>query len=267
MKCKNCGFEHEQDFEYCVNCGAKAIEDIPTPVEAVSLNPAADVILPALRDKLFLALCILMTALCLLSLSSSGLPLLNILFTIFMWLAYADAQKGFVNEKHLQCISGTVYAQYVIINVASIIFIVCGLLFGGLFSLVSDNAEVIAELDLLFETFGLSQINITQEILDVFGWIFGAVFVIIGVIMLLINVFMMRTIHRFAKSVYMGIMFQNPEFVKPESVRNWFVFIAVCGGINVINSITLASPIAILESACLTAIPIIVIMLINKHIL
>ncbi len=267
MKCKNCGFESEQNFEYCVNCGTKASDENFVPVEPVSLNPAADVILPALRDKLFLALCILMSVLCLLSLSSSGLPLLNILFTIFLWLAYADAQKGFANEKHLQCISGTVYAQYVIVNVASIIFIVCGVLFGGLFNLVSDNTDVIAEFDLLLETLGLSQMDITQELIGVFGWIFGAIFVVIGVIMLLFNAFMMRKIHRFAKSVYTGIMFQNPEFEKPETVRNWFVFIAVCGGINVINSITLANPIYMLESVCLTAIPIIVITLINKHIL
>lgn len=267
MKCKNCGFEQEKDFEYCVNCGAEAIDNIPVPVEPVSLNPAADIVLPALRDKLFLALCILMTILCGLSLAMWSIPVINILFTIFLWLAYADAQRGIANEKHLQCVSGTVYAQYIIVNVASIIFIVCGVLFGALFSLVSDNTDVIMEFNLLFEELGLNPIDITPDVINVFGWIFGGIFVFLGVIMLLFNILMTRKIHRFAKSVYQGIMFQNPEFEKPETVRNWFIFIAVCGGINLINSITAAEPISILSSICSMAITIIVTILINKHIL
>ncbi len=267
MKCKNCGFEQEKDFEYCVNCGAETIDNIPVPVEPVSLNPAADIVLPALRDKLFLALCILMTILCGLSLAMTCIPVLNILFTIFLWLAYADAQKGIANEKHLQCVSGTVYAQYIIVNVASIIFIVCGVLFGVMFSAMVDDSDFIIEFTKQFERFGINPADISQSISYMLVWILGGLFIFIGVIALVFNMLMMRKIHRFAKSVYQGIMFQNPEFEKPETVRNWFIFIAVCGGINVITSITAAEPISILSSICSMAITIIVTILINKHIL
>ena len=34
MKCNNCGFEHENDFEYCTNCGTKATkQEDCTPAE------------------------------------------------------------------------------------------------------------------------------------------------------------------------------------------------------------------------------------------
>ena len=142
MKCKNCGFENEQGVEYCVNCGESlACDCAPMPVEAVSLNPAADIVMNALRDKLFLVLCVLMTASCAMSIITSGVSLIYILITIFLWLTYADAQKGFANEKHLRVISGTVYAQYIIINVLSVLLLVSGALVGVGFKFVVEDPE------------------------------------------------------------------------------------------------------------------------------
>ncbi len=271
MKCNNCGFENEKGFEYCVNCGQPSKPQGTKEVEPVSLNPAADIVLPALQDKLFLALCILMTVSCTLSMLASGMPLINILITMFLWLTYFDAKKGFANEKHLQSISGTVYANYVIVQVCGIILLVCGALslFVGIMMVFNgegfdmlgeilqelDKTEFNAEFIAILETFGAFSIVIV-----------AATLVLVGVIVLVFNILMMRKIHRFAKSIYQGIMYQNPNFEKPTAVRNWFIFIAVCNGINVISSITSADPIYILTSVCSMAISIVVISLLNKHI-
>lgn len=263
MKCNKCGFESERDFEYCMNCGTKAKDDKAVTVEAVSLNPAVDIVMPALKDKLFLVLCILMTTVCALSLATSGMPLIYILITVFLWLTYADAQKGIVNEKHLQFISGTVYAQYIIANVVSIILLVCGVLFGILFEIVAENISFWKVFVEELEKNGLSLPNTSENIMSICGILLSALFVFIAVIVLVFNLLGMRKIHRFAKSIYLGIVCQNSNFERPRTVKNWFIFIAVMSAITVLGNLT--SFIAAITSVCTTAIMIIVAMLIDKY--
>ncbi len=264
MKCNHCGFESEQDFEYCMNCGAASNDNNTACVEAVSLNPAADVVMGALKDKLFLVLCILMTASCVLSLSASGMPLLNILTTIFLWLTYADAQKGFVNEKHLQFISGVVYANYIITNVAFIMITVCGILLSLVLGYATGEQELLDITAPMFDFAGQAFQKVMEYIADYAAYGIGLIFTGVGVIGIVINVLCMRKIHRFAKSVYTGIMYQNRNFESPRTVKNWFVFIAVCCTITT-ASMAMNDATVLLTNACTTATAIIVAILINKH--
>lgn len=269
MKCNKCGFESERDFEYCMNCGTKAKDDKAVPVEAVSLNPVADKVLNALKDNLFLALCILMSASCVLSLNG-GLPLINILITIFLWLTYADTQKGFANEKHLQCVSGTVYASYIITNVACGILIVCGVLFGGIFALFANTPEFISEFEVALSEYDLSEFgvqisDIPQALLAMSGWIIAFVFIAISAIGLIFNLLGMRKIHRFAKSVYQGIMYQNPNFENPRVVKNWLLFFGICSAISAVSSLASGGIIAALATGCVAASEIIAYILIDRY--
>lgn len=272
MKCNNCGFENQQNFDYCPNCGTpNAVgQSQPIAAEAVSLNPAADKIMCVLKDNMFLVLCILMSISCVLSLSG-GLPLINILLTIFLWLTYADAQKGFANEKHLQCVSGTVYASYVITNVTSIILIVCGVLFGALVGMFAGTAEfaqgfneAISEYDL--GEFAFSYEDIPQALMELAGVLIGVVFVLIGAIALVVNILGIKKIHSFVKSVYMGIMFQNPNFINPLAAKNWLMFFGICSAIAAVFSL-LSEPVAAIASGCDAAATIIASTLINKYLI
>lgn len=269
MKCNKCGFEHEQDFEYCMNCGAASRDDNAVPVEAVSLNPVADKVMNALKDNLFLVLCILMSASCVLSLNG-GLPLINILITIFLWLTYADTQKGFANEKHLQCVSGTVYASYVITNVACGILIVCGVLLGAIFAFFANTPEFISEFEMAlseydFSEFGVEISDIPQALLALSGWIIAFVFIVIAAIGLVFNILGMRKIHRFAKSVYQGIMYQNPNFANPRAAKNWLLFFGICSAISAVSALTSGSITSVLATGCAAASEIIAYILIDKY--
>lgn len=268
MKCNNCGFESERDFEYCMNCGAAADKNA-VPVEAVSLNPAADKVMNALKDRLFLVICILMTASCVLSLNG-GLPLINILITVFLWLTYADAQKGFASENHLRNISGTVYANYVITNVACGILIVCGVLLGAIFALFANTPEFISELEAVlseydFSEFGINMADIPQGFGLIMGWIIAFVFIAIAAIGLVFNLLGMRKIHRFAKSVYQGIMYQNPNFENPRAAKNWLLFFGICSAISAVSSLTSGSITSVLTAGCIAASEIIAYILIDKY--
>lgn len=273
MKCKNCGFEYGEQYDYCPNCGTQNAVEQPTkqPVaEAVSLNPVADKVMSALKDSGFLVLCILMSISCVLSLKG-GFPLINILLTIFLWLTYADVQKGFANEKHLQSISGTVYASYVITNVVSIILIVCGVLFGVLVTAFAGTEEFAQGFDMAISQYDLGEFafsyeDIPQGLMGFAGVFIGGAFVFIGAIALVINILGTKKIHAFAKSVYMGIMFQNPNFQNPSAAKNWLMFFGVCSAIGAVLSV-FSEPVVAIASGCEAAATIIASVLIDKHLM
>ena len=211
MKCNNCGYESESEFKFCptcgVNCEAEAQNDEPEFVsqpqndevqpqpefvsetqyqqpqfqnggfqpepDYVSVNLAKAKILPALKDKLYLVICILMTVSTGLSIIAGSLPIIEILLTVFSWLVYSAAKKDVADTKNLRCISGAVYANYVIMNVAAVILIVCGLLFGVAFSAIADN------MDLVMDSIGEID-DEAQLVLDILfggsGWIIAFVF-------------------------------------------------------------------------------------------
>lgn len=273
MKCKNCGFEYGEQYDYCPNCGTQNAVEQPNkqPVaEAVSLNPVADKVMSALKDSGFLVLCILMSISCVLSLKG-GFPLINILLTIFLWLTYADVQKGFANEKHLQSISGTVYASYVITNVVSIILIVCGVLFGVLVTAFAGTEEFAQGFDMAISQYDLGEFafsyeDIPQGLMGFAGVFIGGAFVFIGAIALVINILGTKKIHAFAKSVYMGIMFQNPNFQNPRAAKNWLMFFGVCSAIGAVLSV-FSEPVVAIASGCEAAATIIASVLIDKHLM
>lgn len=272
MKCSNCGFENQQNFEYCVNCGTEmpkvqSAQTEPVGIEPVSLNPAADKVMNALKDSMFLVLCILMSVSCVMSIAIGNVPLLNILITVFLWLTYADANKGFVSENHLRSVSGTVYASYIITNVACGILIACGVLLGVMNSVI-DGADILAE---LLVEFGISGISsdmsdlMSQEMLGHIGIVLAIAFVFIAVICLVINLLGMKKIHRFAKSVYQGIMFQNPNFENPRAAKNWLLFFGICSAISAMTSLAGGSVVATLATGCSAASAIIASILIDKY--
>lgn len=268
MKCKNCDFENLSGAEYCTNCGNPMNDNNTCQVEAVSLNPVADKVMPALKDKLFLALCVLMTISCILSLNG-GIPLINILLTVFLWLTYADAQKGFVNEKHLQSISGTVYANYVIINVGAILFMICGVIVGFGMTILSGTEEFATEFNEALSMYDFGEYSFTyedipQEFIEFVGIMIAVAFVIGAIIMLVINIMGYKKIHTLAKSVYTGIMYQNPEFKAVRSAKNWIMFFGVCAAIGAVVSI-MSQPIIALAAGCEAAATIIASTLIDKY--
>ncbi|MBQ8740755.1 MAG: zinc ribbon domain-containing protein [Clostridia bacterium] len=277
MNCKNCGFEYGEQYDYCPNCGTPKADkqptgEQPTMPEPVSLNPAADRIMNALKDSMFLVLCILMSVSCVMSIAAGSLPLINILITVFLWLTYADASKGFVNENHLRSVSGTVYASYVITNVACVMLIVGGVLFGAVFGFITSTPEFISELEAALSVYDFSEFNINisdipQELWSLSGWILGFMFIFIAAIGLVINILGMRKIHRFAKSVYQGIMFQKSELEKPRAAKNWLLFFGICSAISAMTSLAGGGIVATLATGSSAASAIIASILIDKYLI
>lgn len=224
MKCTQCGYETDQSFQYCPNCGAVILP------KTVSRNPAADKILSLLKDNLFLVICILVSANCGLSIVWGDLPLLSVLLTVFLWLTFAQSRKDIADPKYLRDISGTVYASYVINYVVFILLFVVGILLSlvlGFFAkdpnMFYPYIEYIGEFDL--EGFLIPGMSLAELILSISGWVIIAAAAVISLVGILINALGLRKIHRMVKSVYVSILSGNLRIEKANAAKNWlFVF-------------------------------------------
>ncbi len=262
MKCTNCGFEQEQQFNYCPNC-SKPTESV---VGEWAVNPAAERILKVFKDKLSLVLCILMTVASAFPLITGQLPVINILFTVFLWLTYSKSTKDIADEKKLRCVSGTVYANYVITNVVSVILIVCGVVIALALGLVANSEAIMNSIKIELGSVAPFVNQLPASLFSIAGWIIRFVFIIVGVVLLVLNLLGMRKIHAFTKSVYQGIIYHKDEFVSPASVKNWLIFYGVMSGLSALLSISADFSSAI-SSGCIAASQIIAAILINKYFL
>ena len=260
MKCQNCGIEFNDEFNCCPNCGTPAASPV-----AFGFNPFIGRILEALKDKMFLAICILITASAALSIIGGSLPLLYILASIFLWLTYSQANKEIVDQKHLRSLSGTIYAGYVIANVGAILLIVCGVIISLLFGVLANSVEFIAtfeaEIGMMYPEYSA----LVHGLLGVAGWLIGVIFTVVSVIGLVINILGMRKVHRFVRSVYQSITYPVSELANPRGAKNWLIFFGVCQGIMALSSLeTIAVAISL---GCAAAAMIIAAILINKYFL
>ena len=185
MKCEKCDLEYDDTLATCPNCSS-------TEMEAVSLNPAADKVLGMLKDNLFLVICVLVSGASVFSLATGGIPcgipLLHILMSVFLWLAFAQSKKGFADGGHLRCVSGTLYANYVIVNVSTILIIVSGALLGFAWQVVS-NMDIMQEImDEVIGIVGMEYTYMVESLFSISGYLIIGIFVGIGLVGLLINV-------------------------------------------------------------------------------
>lgn len=267
MKCKYCDYESTEDFKFCAKCGKPSLPDEqPTVYTATIYNPLADTVLSVLKDDLFMVLCILMTITAACGLFAGGIPVINILLSIFLWLAYSKAKKGVADAKNLRCISGTVYANYILSNVLAIIVIVCGVITAFLLTVLSADNILLRE---VFEE-AASEIpflyNLPQAFVAVAGWVLGLVLIFLGGLILVFNILGMRKIHRFAKSVYEAVSDVNRDFYKSPSVKGWLIFFAVTNIISAVSSVS-SNFWSAASAGCAAASCFLTIMLIKKYII
>lgn len=250
MKCTNCGFESEVDYPVCPQCQAQA-----------QPNFAAQKILGALKDPLFLIICILMSVSCLLSLSADNLPLIEILITVFLWLAYAQSCKGIADAKHLRCVSGALYANYVINYVVAGLVVVMGVIFAIAFSFIASDPSFLETLQSGFADVDYDAV--AQMLAIIPGGLILFIFILIAAIVIVVNIFSLRYIHRFAKSVYQSIETGELELKHTSATKVWLFIIGGSSAVSCLSADGQLSTLA--SSAASAAICIISGLLIHKY--
>ena len=250
MKCTNCGFESELNYPVCPQCQAQA-----------NPNPAAQKVLDALKDPLFLIICILMSISCLLSLSAGSVPLIEILITVFLWLVYAQSRKEIADAKHLRCVSGAVYANYVITYVTAGLVVILGVLFTVAFGIIAGDPSFLETL--LSGVASVDYATVAQVLAFIPAGLILFVFILIAAIIIVINIFSLRYIHRFAKSVYQSIETGVLELKHTAATKVWLFII---GGFSAVSCLSADGQLSSLVSnAASAAICIISGLLIHKY--
>lgn len=233
-------------------------EQIVTPVQTV-----ADKVLPALKDPLFLVICILMSVFCLTSLSLGNLPLIEILATVFLWLTYAQAYKDVVDTKHLRSVSGTIYAQYVITYVVAGLLLVMGIICAVVFSFVMQDPDLAGSIQSAFLELDDTAAMLSGLILAGSGIIVMVVFVICAGLAVIANIFITRYIHQFVKSVYTSVDGNDLQLKHVTAAKVCLFIISGCSGISALSA--LPSMTEMLNSAATCATTLIAGLLIRKY--
>ena len=260
MKCVKCGYENQQYFEFCPCCGESANANI------VSLNPVADRVLCALKSGWFLTICILTSVSCILGFSNDGLPVFNILFTIFLWLVFAASRKDIADARYIRNVSGTVFAYFVVGWVLTGLLIFFEILIALVFSVASNNIDFS---QILYESLLENDIPvlITEEILNIFSslsvWFFIIFFLLLIAFVYIFNVLAIRKIHKFVQSVYRSIEMCTFNFVKAKAARNWLF---VLGGLQTLSALATITNFTVCTNAlCIALIEIFTGVLINIY--
>lgn len=286
MYCNNCGYQSQEDFRFCPKCGTEAqptpcqnsacqsnpcqAETIPNEPyqECENINPAAQTFLTLLQDKLFFVICILMTVSSGASVLMGDLPVVEILITVFLWLVYAQSDKGIADAGYLRCVSGAVYANYVITNVLAVILAVCGLILGAAFSSLAGNSEFMSYLQSIFAESAEFSINgIPQALSMLSGSIFAITFLIIAALIFVANFFTTRYLHRFAQSVYKSIQAGVFAPKHTSAARVVLIIFAVFAGLSALGGLTSFHLLTLLSSGASCCVHILAVLLINRHLL
>ena len=259
MKCDNCGLEYDESLGACPNCG---------PVIPISLNPTADRVHALLTDGLFLAVCVLISASCFFAIvGGGGLPVIHILFMIFLWLAFSQAKNGFTDSTHIRKISGTVFAVYVIGFIAAGLLALCGVIASIALSAVSKTPDAANQIISNFTSSFSVDEKILNSVLSVSGIAVFIITAIVVAIMIIVNIFAYGRIHKFVQSVYRSIDMNSTNFVYVKDAKIWLF---ILGGLLLVSAALTgvsdkASVMSAISNACSGLTAIFSGVLINKY--
>lgn len=252
MRCINCGYENEEDARFCVNCGSGL---------AYNRNPLEGIMSRLLKDNLFMVICILYTVGVAFSLLGGEIQVIRILMTIFLWLLYVQHRKGIVDSNYMRCISGTIFASYVVRWVICGLLVICGCFLIATAILMESSSRwsmVYSAVRPYID--GYNRIGTAYA--EVFLTIFSLALIFGSIIAMVINVAGMRSIHRFAQSLYTSFDDGRLNIVKCGTARVWLMIFGIFAAFSALTS---GGAYSLFGEGCLAAALILGSILVKKY--
>lgn len=259
MNCPKCKNLIPDNSLYCPACGEPLTQPDSTNVNG--LPPVIAALHNVVSSKLFLVVAILFTVASAAQLiNGGGLPVFEILVAIAMWIMVGSNKNGNIMgyETPLKMISGTVFANTIIFWISGGIFAVSGLIV----ALSGSAAE-----EFINVAINMGELSMDEAaLLDAYGslvfTIFGIVFIVAAVIIFLINIFIIKGMHKFTKSVLTTF---RTGINQIEKLRFTKVVVLILGIITALSSLgLLLNPIALVSEASLAAAYIILYIMLDS---
>ena len=259
MNCPKCKNQIPDNSLYCPACGEPLTQ--PDTQSSNGLPPVIAALHNVVSSKLFLVVAILFTVASAAQLiNGGGLPVFEILVAIAMWIMVGSNKNGNIMgyETPLKMISGTVFANTIIFWISGGIFAVSGLIV----ALSGSAAE-----EFINVAVNIGELSMDEAaLLDAYGnlafTIFGMVFIVAAVIIFLINIFIIKGMHKFTKSVLTTFRTGINQIKK---LRFTKVVVLILGIITALSSLgLLLNPIALVSEASLAAAYIILYIMLDS---
>lgn len=272
MFCPNCGKQIPENSFFCPFCGANlhsgnAVEP-PVNLEDQSPVSFASVLRKALCSAKFLVMCILVSVAAVLSFvpttmvdemgfsASANFDLFAILSTIAMWITYANAK----NADAVMSVGGLKFNAIIanivfvmnwvaagIITVCGILLCVMGPMFSGLFADEAMMEEFYLQITPVFEEYGLSEFltMFTGDVISIFMIGMGIAFALIGIVMILLNVFYYGKVKKFANNLHISYITNRVTDLRFVTISNWFMVMGIFSIIGSLSSFAVNPAVAI----------------------
>ena len=206
-------------------------------------QPRVPTIVTAIKDPLFLTMCILISVS--VALSFSVIPLLVM---IAMWIAYSKARSGQSLESPAKLCTGALKASYIINWVGMGIILVCGVILCILAIVMpsgidmstelGDSAHEIIKLLRMYGEFDVAVEDIANsDFLKVFFGIFGISFLIAGIMISIINKFYHIPLYKMGVSLRESLS-RDVEIVYAKRISTWIIVIAVFNAISAFGDLS-----------------------------
>ena len=255
MFCQRCGHQNDPNANFCIGCGI--------PLSASAPNRVMELV----RDKLCGLFCTLFALGAAFTLiGGSGLPVFNVLLAIFFFIVLNNAKKGLADVWAMRCVSGTVYGMYVFFNVIVGIVAVCSVIIGFYPFIFKDAMPAVSQ-DLYTEfadLFAEANIVYTESMASVVLWIVAALGLLVAGILLVYNVFVVRNIHLFAKSVYKNLHDGQTPIVHAKLTKIWMWVAGICCCISTLSAFSV-SFYAVASMGCNAAAFLIIAVLVDRY--
>lgn len=252
MRCINCGYDNDENAHFCIKCGSGL---------AYNQNPLKEIMPRLVKDSLFLVICILYTTGIVFSLINRNMPIIEILMALFLWLLYAQCKKETMASNYMRCISGTIFASYVVRWVVGCLVVIAGCFLVATAIMMESSSQwrmIYSAIWPYIDRYNMFDGAYADMFLVLFSFalIFGAI------IALAVNAAGLRSIHRFAQSIYKSFEDGKCNLVKCGAARTWLMVFGVFDALSALRSREVFS---LFAEGCMAAALIISSVLVKKY--
>ncbi len=197
-------------------------------------NEAEKKVLNALKSPLFFAITILLTVFAAFRLLSGKFSVIAILLAIFAWIVYLRATKDICDVKNLRVLSGVIFADFIKGLVGSVIRAITGVFIIISKDALLQNSEFLNYVKEAMETNGG---NFIFDNLEIAVEIISVLYLIFCIFEILINLFGVKSIHSFVKSVYKGVESGKIEIKKRKTAQVWLMIFGIISAIGALATL------------------------------